>query len=70
MACEVLAKERGLTRSRLYVLAMSAYLERERDEKITEELNAYFSKHSNDLDPGLRRAQSKTLYESTKDDVW
>lgn len=70
MACEVLAKERGLTRSRLYVLALNSYLEKERGEKITEQLNAIFSKEKNELPPGFRRAQAKAIHESTKDDVW
>ncbi len=67
---EVLAKERGLSRSRIYVLALSAFLEKERDAKITGQLNAIYSKEKNDLDPGLHRAQAKTFYENTKDDVW
>lgn len=67
---EVIAKSRGVTRSHIYVVALREFLERQRGEKITEQLNAIFSKETNDLEPGLRRAQAKALYESTKDDVW
>lgn len=70
MACEVMAKEKGLTRSRIYVLALRSYLERERGEKIREQYNEYFAKEKNALDPGLRRAQNRTLLKATEGDEW
>lgn len=69
-AAEALAKERGLPRSHIYVLALRSYLEQQRGEKIMEQLNEFYSKEKNDLDPGLQRAQARTWIESTQDDEW
>jgi hypothetical protein len=70
LSAEKLAKERGVPRSHIYVLALRSYLEQQRGEKIMEELNAYYSKHKAVIHPGLRRAQARTLFESTQGDEW
>jgi metal-responsive CopG/Arc/MetJ family transcriptional regulator len=70
MSAEKLAKERGVPRSHIYVLALRSYLVQQRGEKVMEQYNAYFANEKNDLDPGLRRAQTRSLLKSTEGDEW
>jgi metal-responsive CopG/Arc/MetJ family transcriptional regulator len=69
-AAEKLAHEKGVPRSQLYVLAMRSYLEQQRGEKVMEQYNEYFANENNDLDPGMRRSQTRTLLKSTEGDEW
>lgn len=69
-AADALAKERGVPRSQIYVLALRSYLEQQRGDKIMEQYNAYFADEKNELDSGLRRAQTRSLLKSTDGDVW
>ena len=60
---ERLAKRLGLSRSELYVRAISSYVEKHKGQKVTEILNEiYGSKENQGLEPGFKRAQMKTVY--------
>jgi metal-responsive CopG/Arc/MetJ family transcriptional regulator len=63
-AAEVLAKERGIPRSRIYVLALRSYLEQQRGEKIMEEYNEYYANEKAVIDPVLKKLQAKALRHS------
>jgi hypothetical protein len=45
----------------LYAAAISEYLERRRDQGITERLNAIYARRPAKLDPAFHRAQLKSL---------
>ena len=55
------AKKLRISRSKLYVTALSEYLERHRDESVTERLNRVYSKHDSKLDPAWENAMLETL---------
>jgi hypothetical protein len=48
-------------RSRLYATALADYLAKHRGRKTTERLNAVYAAEESHLDPGLRRAQRRSL---------
>lgn len=58
---EATAKQLRISRSKLYAKAISEYLDRHDADSITERLNAYYSQHPAKIDPGLMRAQLKSL---------
>ena len=62
-AADELAKRMGLSRSELYVRAISALLDRHRDDLITARLNETYAEGRPDssLDPGLATVQSKAV---------
>ena len=60
-SAEILGKRLGLSRSRLYATALADYVAKHRGRKTTDRLNAVYADEPERLDPGLRRAQSKTL---------
>jgi metal-responsive CopG/Arc/MetJ family transcriptional regulator len=60
-SAETLAKRLGLSRSRLYATALADYLAKHRGRKTTERLNAVYADKAEQVDPALRRAQSKTI---------
>jgi metal-responsive CopG/Arc/MetJ family transcriptional regulator len=60
---EAAAKKLRMSRSKLYATALAEYLDRKRSKTITERLNAYYSRHPAKIDPGLMRAQIKSLAE-------
>jgi len=55
------AKKLRISRSKLYVTALSEYLERYRDKSVTERLNKLYSKHDSKLDPVWEMAMLETL---------
>jgi predicted transcriptional regulator len=63
---EITARRLRISRSELYAKALAEFLKRQRGNEITERLNDLYSRHPAKLDPGLHRAQLKSL---TKD-VW
>ena len=69
-AADALAKERGVPRSQIYVLALRSYLEQQRGEKIMEQLNEYYANEKAVIDPALKRAQTKAWLKSTEGDEW
>jgi metal-responsive CopG/Arc/MetJ family transcriptional regulator len=60
-SAEVAARQLQVSRSQLYAAAISEYLERRRDQGITERLNAIYARRSAKLDPAFHRAQLKSL---------
>jgi hypothetical protein len=63
------AREMGLSRSRLFSLALEAYLRHRRQEEIVEQLNrAYSGKPDPASAPTLRRMKAK--FRSTIRDRW
>jgi metal-responsive CopG/Arc/MetJ family transcriptional regulator len=59
---ENLAKRLGLSRSELYVRAISSYVEEHKHQKVTELLNEIYEEETNhDLDKGFKRAQMKSI---------
>jgi hypothetical protein len=65
-AGERLARARGISRSELYATALSAYLGSHGAEETTSRLNALYPSQDSQLDPGLARAQQKTI----ADEAW
>jgi hypothetical protein len=55
-AAEAAAAELGLTRSRLYTLAVDEYLRNHRPDAVTERLNRYYQDHKAALDGDLQQA--------------
>ena len=49
---EAAAKKLHVSRSELYAIALSEYLERHHGQSVTERLNRVYSKHGSKLDPG------------------
>lgn len=60
-AAEELAARLGVSRSRLYASALSAYLEGHLDRRITERLDEIYADGSSELDSALARLQSASL---------
>jgi metal-responsive CopG/Arc/MetJ family transcriptional regulator len=58
---EATAKKLRISRSKLYATALSEYLDRHRNESVTERLNRVYSKQSSKLDPALENAMLQTL---------
>ena len=53
---EAAAKDLGVSRSKLIQIALQAFLQRRRDEKVTAALNRSFARHPpEELDPFLQR---------------
>ncbi len=58
---EAAARRFRVSRSELYAKAIAEFLKRQQADTITERLNAVYSRRSSNLDPGLDRAQFKSL---------
>jgi hypothetical protein len=58
---EATARRVRVSRSELYAKAIAEYLKQQDDRSITERLNHLYSRHEAKLDPGLHRAQLKSL---------
>ena len=59
---EKLAKRLGLSRSELYVRAISNYVEAHRSQKVTELLNEIYAGMDDEgLERGFKRAQMKSI---------
>jgi metal-responsive CopG/Arc/MetJ family transcriptional regulator len=58
---ETTAKNLRVSRSKLYAAALTEYLNRRRDESVTERLNKVYSKHSSKLGPAWENAMRETL---------
>jgi metal-responsive CopG/Arc/MetJ family transcriptional regulator len=63
---EAAARRLRVSRSELYSKAIAAFLKQQNGDSITERLNNLYSRHTAQVDPGLRRAQLKSL----KKDSW
>jgi metal-responsive CopG/Arc/MetJ family transcriptional regulator len=60
-AAERLARERGLTRSALYVQALEAFLQANEIDPLTEAINRVADRVDTRLEPELERLQAATL---------
>ena len=60
-AADELARELGVSRSKLYATAVSDYLARRRDEHITALLDEVYREQPSQLAPELRRIQGRSL---------
>lgn len=58
---EAAARRLRVSRSELYANAITEYLKRRQDNAITERLNQVYARRSAKVDPGLHRAQMKSL---------
>ncbi len=58
---EAAARRLRVSRSELYANAIAEYLTRQQDHSITERLNEVYARRRAKLDPGLHRAQVKSL---------
>lgn len=60
-AADVLAQEMGVTRSRLYALAVADFLAKNRGADITARLNEVYGREGVGLDDRLRAAQARSV---------
>jgi len=60
---ERFARRRKISRSSLFTVAVSEYLDQHREEGITEKLNQIYSTEDSSLDPGLAEAQMLSVAE-------
>jgi metal-responsive CopG/Arc/MetJ family transcriptional regulator len=60
-AGNALAKRLGVSRSQLYSQALEEYLAKNRADRVTERLNAVYSKVDSRMDPALMAAQMRAL---------
>ena len=60
-AADALAKELGVSRSKLYANAVAEFLDRRRDEHITDLLDQVYRERPSGLTRELRRAQGRSL---------
>jgi hypothetical protein len=63
---EAAARRLRVSRSELYAKAIAEFLKQQDGAAITERLNNVYSRQAAKVDPGLHRAQLKSL----KKDVW
>ena len=69
-AAEETAAELGISRSRLFALAVKEFISRHRKEHITEQLNRVYEKIGGPADMDIRTAGIEAVRELTKDDSW
>jgi predicted transcriptional regulator len=60
-AGERLAHRMGVTRSRLYSVALHEYVERHDDDEITRRLNEVYSTESSEIDPVVAKIAAYSL---------
>ncbi len=62
-AAEQFAKRMGLSRSKLYAVALQEYLQAHKRDKITKQLDAVYADEDSSLDPLFVQLQAQTLSE-------
>ena len=60
-AADEVADRLGMSRSQLYAKAVAEYVEKHRNDQVTEALNQVYAKYSSTLDPVLAAMQSMSL---------
>ena len=60
-SAEQFAQRQGLSRSELYARALQHYLHQNRNEQVTQQLDALYVAESSTLEPALARLQSLSL---------
>ena len=63
---EAAAHRLRVSRSELYATALAEFLSRQNEDSVTERLNEVYSRQAAVVDPGLHRAQMKSL----KKEAW
>ena len=65
-----LAEELGLSRSRFYQRALEHYLERLREETLTEQMNRLLDRYGEDADAGFASHVAEVWAREMGDDEW
>jgi len=60
-AGDKLARRLGVSRSELYVRALTEYLAKHRSDRVTEQLNRVYAAESGSVDPALTAAQRRGI---------
>jgi metal-responsive CopG/Arc/MetJ family transcriptional regulator len=60
-AADALAGRLGVSRSELYATALAEYLTKYDEDQITARLDELYATESSELDPFIRRAQTRSL---------
>jgi metal-responsive CopG/Arc/MetJ family transcriptional regulator len=60
-SAETLSKRLGVSRSRLYAMALADFVAKHRSRKLTERLDAVHAAHDSRVDEGTRRLQGRSL---------
>jgi metal-responsive CopG/Arc/MetJ family transcriptional regulator len=60
-AADKLAQRMGVSRSRLYSVALQRFVQDHDDEAITAKLNEVYATEASDLDPVLQSIQSRSV---------
>lgn|GEM_PF-2209825 len=58
---ENFSRNAGLSRSKLYCIAISEYIQNHSPDIVTEKLNNYYENHESKLDDGLKAAAYRLL---------
>jgi hypothetical protein len=66
LEAEATARKLGISRSRLFSLAIAEFLERHREEDITRKLNEVYAEEPSDLDPIVAGMQ----FSAPPDEQW
>ena len=61
-AAELAAKRLGMSRSRLYAMAVAEYLEQHAKDGVREKLDEVYADRSSELDPVLERMQHASIF--------
>ncbi len=60
-AADKLARRMGVSRSRLYSVALQRFVQEHDDDAITAKLNEVYAQESSELDPVLQSIQTRSL---------
>ena len=60
-SADALAARLGVSRSELYARALAEFVAKHRDDAVTARLNEVYADEPGRLDPGLRKAQARSL---------
>ena len=58
---ETFARHRNVTRSALFTIAVDEYLQRHRDDEVTQKLDEVYANEDSSLDPVFARLQALSL---------
>ena len=58
---ETVSKRLGVSRSRLYAMALAEFLAKHRGRKVTDRLNTVYAVEESRVEPGVRRLQRRSI---------
>ena len=64
------AERMGIPRSRLFALAVAEYIQRHRDESITEKIDSVLETEPSRIDAGIQEMQLATIADHTQHETW